>query len=239
MLTMYDIFNSDTINIFTDGSIYKNLNTGETIGSTGALIMHGSDFNTAYLDNRTGILRNTTNNETEIESVLLGLKLASDYIRRTNIPYHVNLFSDSKICIVGLREWMFNWIKCTYSGVLYNSSGSPVMNQETFKSCVSVILESNMNVSLYHQKGHVANSDASIQNAIKVFKELNGDSVDSTFIKTVSYFNNFVDIFTKNDLKKRINNKEFDTLAKDVVAPFILDPAGMDMNKYKYLISKK
>ena len=113
------------------------------------------------------------------------------------------------------------------------------MNQEKFKSCVAIILEDSMDISLYHQKGHVANSDASVENAIKVFKELNGECVDYTFIKTVSYFNNFVDIFTKNELKNRTAMGEFDTLAPEINTPFILDPINMDMAKYKYLISKK
>ena len=128
--------NSNTLNIFTDASI-KQVGQ-ETVGCAGAFCVAGKDRTIINQTNR--ILRYATNNSSEITAVKLGIDLAIDY---RNDFDTINLFSDSKICIYGLREWIFNWIDNMSNGVLYNSSNTEVANQEMFKKIINLITHYN------------------------------------------------------------------------------------------------
>lgn len=190
--------NSNTLNIFTDASI-KQVGQ-ETVGCAGAFCVAGKDRTIINQTNR--ILRHATNNSSEITAVKLGIDLAIDY---RNDFDTINLFSDSKICIYGLREWIFNWIDNMSNGVLYNSSNTEVANQEMFKKIINLITHYNLNIHLYHVKGHVnINSIKSVLNAIRVFNISNGIILPTQDMIDISDMNNYVDIFT-GELLESIN----------------------------------
>jgi ribonuclease HI len=163
-----DIFNDYTLNIFTDASILQL--PGEHIGCPGvilAMTKYGKQYEIPY-DYK--ILRNSTNNESEITAILMGvyagLKLRNEF--RT-----INLFSDSRICIQGLKYWIFNWVNNIRDNKIISSSHKEVANQQIILQIIYTIIENNLRINLYHQKGHVTLDSDSQENAKKVFKETN------------------------------------------------------------------
>lgn len=196
-----DAFNDNTINIFTDGSIYHNKKTGESIGSAGAILVVTKD-NKRYEFRETVIDRWATNNTTEIKAISLGVDMAIRYAQTNGGNLRINLFSDSKTCILGLREWVFNWVNCVRNREMYSSSGKPVANQEIFKIIVDKILYYGIPIFLFHQKGHVKlGCIDSLYNARNCFNTSNGTNIqDMDFIKTISEYNDLVDLITKDEL---------------------------------------
>lgn len=222
-----DIFNQDTLNIFVDASITKN--NDSYIGCPGCVCVNTHPNYVSYIkDSSYNVIYESTNNNSEISAVLLGINKALLY--RNNYKV-INLFSDSKICIHGLKYWMFNWIENMTKDKLYSSSGQLVSNQEIFLNIVNYIIKNNLYINLYHQKGHVTSSNESIENAIRVFKETNyiKDDVDKELIIQLSYYNNYVDLMTKNIL----NNLRL----QKVVSPFTYKLNKSEFKqKYKKLL---
>ena len=67
-----DVFTDDALNIFTDASIRK-IKGGETLGCAGMLAVIGNGER-SY--DRFQIIRNTTNNNSEIKAIRLGVEEA-------------------------------------------------------------------------------------------------------------------------------------------------------------------
>lgn len=202
MLHYSDIFNPDTLNIFTDASIKKIDN--ETLGCPGAVcvITHNNGHNeyNDILDMAYYIERYATNNSSEIKAISLGITKALQYRHRFKT---INLFSDSRICIQGLREWIFNWVNCINNNMMCNSSGEPVANQNTFASIVHTILANDLKINFYHQKGHVSiNSKNSVDKAMKVFYDVNRLDIGIELMVILSNYNNFVDKITGDNLEE-------------------------------------
>lgn len=199
-----DIFNPLTLNIFADASV--TVTPTETVGCPGivAVTTNFNDRNIIiYKSSR--IIRNSTNNNAEINAILDAVKFA---LNEKNNYKTINIFSDSKICIYGLREWVFGWSKNMIDERLYNSSGKEVSNQDVFKHIIHLIVSNNLRINLLHQKGHVTSSTNSLLNAAKVFGESNyvvlgNDGLD--LIQEISKYNNYIDIETKEELKKFFN----------------------------------
>ena len=234
-----NIKDNSILNIFTDGSILKKVSTGETIGCPGALIMSYESDKFKVINKAHLIVRNSTNNDTEIRSILLGIDLAINYINKNNNVKKINLFSDSKICIFGLREWIFKWINCVDNYILFSSSGNPVANQEIVKHIIQKIVYYNLPITFFHQKGHVSSkSKNSLDNALRVFNISNKCNIKNIeFIKMISEFNNEVDTFTKSYLR------EYDTMinmfekrSDKEINPFTRSLENINMSKYKNLI---
>jgi len=226
---MFDINQPNVINIFTDGSIYNNNETKETLGSAGAILTINRNVPYVY-DSEYTILRNTTNNETEIFAIFLGINLIVKHGLHLE-DVKINLFSDSNISIQGLKTWIFKWSNNIRNDVMYGSSGKPVANQDIFNTIVNTIVNNNININLYHIKGHVDNIFQK-KNAIKVFKNKNKIDIDMDTLNTLTYFNNIVDDTSRNLLKfykgERYN--------QDIKSPFRISINGVDMDKYKQLI---
>jgi ribonuclease HI len=225
------IFNNDSVNIFTDASIYKTKTSEETIGCPGFITIIDSQIvNCGYK-----ILRYTTNNNSEINAIRLGILEALKYQGQFK---YINLFSDSQICIFGLREWIFQWVKCIHNNVMFNSSGKEVMNQSEFLDIIYTIILNNLNINLYHQKGHVTKSFDSLNIAMKTFKRSNGinNNIDIELIKNISDMNNNIDKYTREKLMEFVNN--FMNSYK-MVNPISFEFNRIDMDKYKQLLNLK
>lgn len=237
MITYNTIFNTDTLNIFTDASI-KKITNEYTVGCPGAVAIRTLDNgDTTFITEQIYLEHNATNNSSEIKAIALGIDLALKF--RTGFKT-INLFSDSKICIYGLREWIFNWIHNIDNNIMYGSSGNPVSNQETFKSIINCIINNNLIINLYHQKGHVNNTDSkSVIHAKDVFMESNKVSgVDTNLIKCISDYNNYIDIRTKSVIEQNI-----EWIKNDIVFKNKSINHGIDVNsiksQYKSLIGKR
>ncbi|MGL5751471.1 MAG: RNase H family protein [Paraclostridium sp.] len=230
-----DIFNPGTLNIFTDASI-KSYN-GETIGCPGAIVVETND---KYIQNIINIdsyiIRHSTNNNSEISAINLGIDNALKY----RDQYHtINLFSDSNICVQGLTDWIFNWVNCVSGGLMYGSSGTPVANQHIFLSIIYKIVNNNLNINIYHQKGHVnILKPESILKAQKSMMNTNKLSdIELALVENVSIYNDAIDLHTKDHLDKYVLEYEYISKANcKLYEPVI---AGrMIMNKYKELIGE-
>jgi ribonuclease HI len=202
MLMHSQIFNLNVLNIFVDASVLKTQN--ETIGCPGCLVVrtdiYGNTIETEYIDY---ITRDSTNNRSEIRAIRLGIEKALKY---RNPFQKINLFSDSNLCIQSITNWIFTWIRGLRDEVIYNSSNTPVINQDMIIDVINTILSNNLDINIFHQKGHVTGTKESIFHATEVFKETNkiNTDIDLELIKAISYFNNIVDIRTKESLQMLI-----------------------------------
>lgn len=224
------LFNDDTLNIFTDASIIKY--PEETIGCAGAHIVTGNDAISKVLEQPRIIIRNTTNNNSEINAILLGVRSALKY---KGIFKTINIISDSKICIFGLREWIFNWIKDSKnSNVLISSQGTEVANQSVILDIIYTILGNDIQINLYHQNGHVhLTSEKSMNEAKETFRNSNHiqHDVDMELIRNISIANDIVDKFTKVELQNFTRTEIFPT---SQLVSYFYEP--FDVEKYKKLI---
>lgn len=235
IITNEMMFNKDTLNIFTDASIRK-MPDGEVIGSAGYNVINGYDVISSSICGQE-IIRNTTSNNSEIHAVRLGIQQAIKY--KNHGFRNINLISDSKICIYGLREWIFNWVRDSVnSDYLIGSTRQKVANQDVILDIVYKILYFNLRINLFHQNGHVnTNSEKDLLSAKATFRASNhiDEDVDIELIKNISIANNAIDSFTRNIVKSIIIPErvlETRPLIEYSYVPF-------DVDKYARLLNLK
>ena len=151
-VTYENLINNHTLNIFTDASILKdNINGYDLFISTpGAQIYLGDILQDSLIQ----MLPDCTNNEGEITAIENGLYLAEKWRKLLPQVDSINLFSDSKISLFGLRDWCYNWIRAEQNGILYGSSGE-VKNQNHFIHAIYFILSNDLKINMYHTRGHI------------------------------------------------------------------------------------
>lgn len=186
-------------NIFSDASIDLNIN----LACAGFLVMDDR-MNEVY---RYHVLQaNATNNSAEI----LALLMAIDYgAQNCNNPGWNNfrVFSDSRISVMGIRDWMFNWIgnmnKCKGTALI-NGSGKPVANQGYFIHIFQSIIANNVNFRLFHNDGHI-NSEMDKIKAKQVFVRENGIEIErlGLSINDIAMANNSIDASTRDAIYNR------------------------------------
>lgn len=179
------------MNIFTDASIITTA-CGETIGCAGAICMENNNIC------KFEILRDSTNNISELTAVRLAIELAL-MDRDFDI---VNIWADSQWAIFGLTRWIKAWMRNTCGGILYNSSGEPVKNQQIFLSIIKLIVENNLRVNFYHVKGHINPNDIkSLNHAVEVFNRSNHCGIKRDKMYRAANMNNKVDKITRDILE--------------------------------------
>ncbi len=190
-------------NIFCDASmdIYNN------IGCAGIYLV-SEDFKSP-IDYYYIKQINATNNSAEILAVYHAILMALYYRNRKDYDFdRFRVFSDSKICIYGLREWIYDWVNNQNdNGVLRRSDNAPVLNQYYFKEIVRLIIDNNLLVSFIHQKGHMNISEGSINKAEEFFINTNGFTPKDigADIKYINTYNSEVDNKSRKLLKEGIN----------------------------------
>lgn len=232
MITKQALDNKNAINIYTDASIYKlkvGGNVQETIGCPGFVVVH----NDHIIDQGYTVLRNTTSNKAELNAILLGVRAAKEYGKS---GYILRLFSDSQLSVFAIRDRIFSWIKNSKNGKLFTSEGTEVKNIGEIMSIINTILENDVPIDIYHQKGHVKEGDiTSLLHAREVFCVSNCNlEIDMDFIYSISYYNNYVDNMTRTNLHNHISR----ILDIGVIEPFDVVYTSFDINKYKKLIYK-
>lgn len=191
MINYHSIFNQKTLNIFTDASI-KN-SKDETVGAPGFIAV--VDESVVYKDIR--ILRDSTNNQSEIYAIYMAIQYA---IKRKDEFEIINIFSDSQFAVFGLREWIFKWMNNIVDDKIYNSSGKPVANQDIFLNIVYTILQYDLKVNFYHNRGHF--TQRQVNKFIHLFTEHNqlGDYIDKETAFKIIEYNNEIDLETRKVL---------------------------------------
>lgn len=193
------------INIFCDASIDPNTK----LACGGAYIVVQDDSNQFTEIGIKGYLQNNaTNNSAEILAIWTGVTEAISL--RQLYPHAVfRLFSDSKISIYGVRDWIRDWImKMRHDGTLISSSGKPVMNQQRFIDVFNIIVEHHFPIEFYHQRGHVNDGRVSIEEARRTFISTNKCTpemlgLDMTILCNC---NNIIDRYTRDSIYEFIDH---------------------------------
>lgn len=185
------------INLFCDASI----DLDRKIACGGCYIMHqDSENKLSEIGFHRIIQMNATNNSAEILAIWIGvveaLKLRNKY------PGAVfRLFSDSKISLYGLRDWMKFWVnRIRPDGILISSSGQPVVNQQRFIDIFNLIVENNLHIELYHQRGHVKEKHMPLNMARAQFIKANKVAPEGMgiSIEAICHGNDMIDHLTRD-----------------------------------------
>lgn len=203
-MNLEQIDNPYTLNIFSDASIKNKHKSFD--GCYGAVAV----VNNTIIDEIYRIATDTTNNNAEIKGVRAAVLLA---IRHGSNFQNVNIFSDSQISILGIRERFPNWNYNQRSDTLYGYDRNPIKSQEIFIEILELIRQFDLRVVIWHQKGHVKNTFESLTNASHVFAASNRvrDVIDLNLIRYISYYNNIVDDKSRKILMASNTAKLFTT----------------------------
>lgn len=202
-MNINDIFNDYSINVFTDASIMQ-LPNKEYLGAPGFVVV----YNNGILETGCCIIDNTTNNNSEIKAIRMGVDAALKY--KGTVP-NIRLFSDSLLCIRGLREWIYRWKVNPAGTALVSSSGTSVANQEVFLEIANYIVRNNLEIEFFHQRGHI--SLANPNSVIKAADDFNtfnpGCNADIELVKQLSFYNNMVDDMTRTHLQAKYSESQY------------------------------
>lgn len=186
------------------------------------------------------IQRNATNNSAEILAIWTGIVEALK-LRQSYPGAIFRLFSDSKISLYGLRDWMKNWVRgIKPDGILISSSGQPVMNQQRFIDCFNLIVENNLKIELYHQRGHVREKNMPLEVARAQFIKANKVAPEGmgTTIENLCYGNDMIDNITREAVYAFIDGKLLPYTEVEGVAPFTYTIRKNMLHQYIRCIDK-
>ena len=192
------------INIFCDASI----DLDKKIACGGCYIV-SQNFNnhTSEIGYRRMIQLNATNNSAEILAIWTGVVEALR-LRQTYPGAIFRLFSDSKISLYGLRDWLKSWVaRMGDDGKLVSSNGQPVCNQQTFIDIFNLIVENNLRIEFYHQRGHVKERHMPMSQARAQFIKANKVAPEGIglTIEALCDFNEIIDLITRKAVHSYIN----------------------------------
>lgn len=175
--------------LYSDASI----NLEHKIGCAGVVLVDRK--RDQIVDQSYMVKYNATNNMCEIMGIWMAIYRAIQLLYTENLAFHVNIFSDSKISLVGMREWITNWIIKRRGETLINSTGV-VSNQLWYADSYHAIVRSGLKVKFFHQKGHVDEvNPSSLFLADRTFRESNKQSPHMIGLppSTMAKYNNLVD----------------------------------------------
>jgi len=151
------------------------------------------------------VIDGNTNNYGELTGLYLAIKLAAEYKDEYT---EFNIYSDSNISVMGLKEWIYNWIThMDENGTMYTGAGGVVANQTIIKSIIDFIINTFdpevHKINILHCKGHVnINSVFSLNNAYEClarnFRLAPDHLVD--LIPYIQKWNNYIDESTRASL---------------------------------------
>lgn len=194
------------INLFCDASI--DLKTKIACGGC-YIIRQDISGETTSIGYRQIIQTNATNNSAEILAIWVGVVEALK-LRQMYPGAIFRLFSDSKISLYGLRDWIKDWIKrIRDDGILISSSGQPVMNQQRFIQIFNLIVENNLRIEFYHQRGHVKDTNMPLEIARAQFIKANKVSPENMGIgiELICSCNDIIDNLTRSAVYAYINDR--------------------------------
>jgi ribonuclease HI len=85
-----------------------------------------------------------TNNQMELQAAIEALK----YIKKNSVSIPVEIHADSKYVILGISEWIPNWIKNNWR----NAAKKPVLNRDLWEELYA--LNQELNPKWNYVKGH-------------------------------------------------------------------------------------
>lgn len=201
-MQLSQIYNSRTLNIFSDASMIKDYGCYSVIAVC----------KDSIIDSYCHPVSNTTVNNSEIKGIRAALTLA---LRWQNAFDFINIFSDSLISVMGLKEYIYRWKYNPNDQLLYTSMNRPASNQFIFIECYQMLMElckrQNCMVRIFHQNGHVNNGYGELIKAMNTFIKTNSinGKVDLNLIRYISTYNNYVDNFSRSTLRKTDRTKSY------------------------------
>ena len=201
-MQLSQIYNNRTLNIFSDASMIKDYGCYSVIAVC----------KDSIIDSYCHPVSNTTVNNSEIKGIRAALTLA---LRWQNAFDFINIFSDSLISVMGLREYIYGWRYNPDDQLLYTSVNRPASNQFIFVECHQMLMELNKNsnciIRIFHQNGHVNNIYKDLTRAANSFIKTNSicGKVDLNLIRYISTYNNYVDNCSRNTLRRTDRTKSY------------------------------
>lgn len=230
MLKKINLFNKESVCIFTDASLYKK--DGIVYICSGACVYVGD----LLIDQTYEILPNHTIQQGELYAILLGVLEAvkyKDYFR------YIRLFSDSLTSILALKERIFKWVCNKDSlGNLRGYDNNVISNQDYIMHIINTILMYNIRIELYHTKGHIKPYDNDdLLYAKEVFAKSNQiyQDIDLELIRAVTIGNNQVDRYTGFMLYQYYSQYLYLTRLQ---SPVEFGCNDFDIQRYRGLITK-
>ena len=237
--TKEEFFNQDTICIFTDASYQqKDLDKipAEQLTSPAYCVY----LNDQCLERNCIILNNCNSQQGELYALFMGVNVAVKYY---NLGYRrIKIFSDNQNAVLGIREWIFRWIRETNSGRATFGANGRISNQEYYMDIIYTILANRIFLEFYHIKGHVdLRNKASLAHAKYLFLKSNpfvGDDATDDLIYYIAMGNNDVDYYSTTILKSFIYNDGSGYCSGTHAIRFEYDKSKLNMNDYKALVNK-
>lgn len=193
------IFGIDNLNIFTDASVKKEIN-GSTTACSGYIALY-RNYDSGLAEQDCQILFNSTNNQAEIYAIYMGIRAAVNIKNSGVIINNINLFSDSKISVYGLRNWIVSWVEQSKGYELFSSSGLPVSNQSIFLSCIYMILRNHLNINIYHIHGHKnPKYKEQVELFMRDFEKFNNINISYPLAQSLMRENDNIDNYTRKML---------------------------------------
>lgn len=235
MTTKQDLFNQDSICIFTDSSFKKYLNNayGESVGITAPAycVYHGD----VCIEQGFEILHGTTSQQGELYAMLLGVMASCRY---SQFP-HIRIFADNQNAVFSVREWIFDWVRKTKDGRSLLGEDGRIKNQPYIMDIIYTILANNIYLELYHVKGHVnIKSYEDVRYSKQLFQRSNPfvGHVDDALIYMLAMGNNTVDEYSTVMLRTHLEDPIYDPRGKDRAVT--IGYAPFNMSKYIKLVNK-
>lgn len=214
------IYNNETLNIFCDASSATLKN--KKYGCSGAVCV----CKDTEVDSKYHLMDVPDNNWSEIDAIRIGISLA---IMHKDEFKRINLFSDSKMAISGIKTRFQRWK--IHNGIIDEvGSGSTVYQQLFIELAINIATEGFTNLNLYHQAGHATNNRAGVNNAMHVFVASNGNReyIDPNFIRYISKWNNYVD----ESSREIIYRKRDELSLIHIVEPLEFTPSNLGYLKH-------
>jgi len=210
-----DLNFNTALNVFSDASI-TTVNGHYTSCSGYAIV-----YNEKIAETNHRVIYDSTNNYGEIFALLMAIEASirkSDEIKYVS---RINVFSDSQISILGLREWIFKWYrKLNKYKCMVSDRNIEIANQEVFAKIVNVIVENGVPLHLYHQLGHKNfNVSKDISQIKESFLKVNNEEISNVLAQKLCWYNNVVDKFTRDSLLTVTKSLTFDikNYQKDII----------------------
>ena len=223
------------INCFSDASLVT-LPNGKNAVAAGYIIV----YNREIIDQRVKIIADATSNYGEALAMYMGI---DSLVRFSHYGIPLNIFSDSKLSVFGVKKWIFGWMDRvqTYTRKLINSSGDPVANQDLFIAIVWTIVSAGAFIKIWHQRGHQNMTSIKDMKTFRTsFRKENGLDVPEDIARELIYYNQIIDNLTRDTLKTVTHSSQFreqDYQKPKVVFRPIIGPESLQT--YQYLIGGK
>ena len=96
---------------------------------------------------------------------------------------------------------MYSWARKQEDGVLYNSTGAPVANQDIFKNIISALVRNDLHVTFRHQLGHINSKNPKhVERAKAYYEKMNRVKIDYYKMCDLCSYNDLIDNLTRSKL---------------------------------------